>query len=93
MKPEPELQFPPAVATGLQEAVDRLREKVDSVYGDSSESEKMADLHYLAHELVDQQMADLAETDPSLEHGALLDLREKIRRHAHRLIEKTRRGG
>lgn len=84
------MSFPAEVSAGLDEAVRRLREKVDSVYSGSPESEKMADLHYLAHELVDQQMIDLAAADPSLEHGALLDLREQIGRHVHRLIEKTR---
>ena len=85
-----QVSFPPEVAAGLQEAVDRLRQKVDAVYGDSTEEEKMADLHYLAHELVDRQMSELAEADPSLEHGALLDLREQVGRHVHRLIERTR---
>lgn len=75
----------------LREAVDRLRDKVDAVYADASESEKMADLHYLAHELVDRQMGELAADDPDLERGALLDLREQVGRHVHRLIEATRR--
>ncbi|MEM1177254.1 MAG: hypothetical protein AAGM22_02820 [Acidobacteriota bacterium] len=82
--------FPPAVAAGLQEAVDRLREKVDAVYGEASEMEKMADLHYLAHELVDRQMDELAEADPDLVDGPLLDVREQVGRYVHRLIEKTR---
>ncbi|MEM8933864.1 MAG: hypothetical protein AAGE94_21920 [Acidobacteriota bacterium] len=91
MSNAPDPSFSPALKTGLQEAVERLREKVDAVYRDASESEKMADLHYLAHELVDQQVARVAEADPSLEDGALLDLRERVGRHVHRLIEATRR--
>ena len=83
--------FPLEVAAGLQEAVDRLRDKIDAVYGDSTEIDRMADFHYLAHELVDQQMAELADADPSLERGALLDLREQIGRYVHRLVEQSRR--
>ncbi len=85
--------FPPEVALGLQEAIDRLRDKIDAVYGDSTEIDRMADFHYLAHELVDQQMSELAEGDPSLERGALLDLREQIGRYVHRLVEKSRHFG
>ncbi|MEM6794653.1 MAG: hypothetical protein AAF725_11785 [Acidobacteriota bacterium] len=82
--------FPKEIAAALQVAIDQLREKVDAAYGDSPEDEKMADLHYLAHELVDRQMSELAEADPSLEQGALLDLRERVGRYVHRLIERTR---
>lgn len=91
MTTETSISFPPAVAAGLQKAVDRLREKVDAVYGEASESEKMADLHYLAHELVDRQMDELAAADPELVDGPLLDLREQVGRYVHRLIEETRR--
>ena len=83
--------FPPEVASGLQQAVERLRDKIDSVYGESDEVERMADFHYLAHELVDQQMSELAEADPSLERGVLLDLREQVGRYVHRLVEQSRR--
>lgn len=83
--------FPDDLRQRLDEAVARLRSKVDSVYADSPEHEKMADLHYLAHELVDQEMAELADADKDLERGALLDLREKVGRHVHRLIERTRK--
>ena len=83
--------FPPEVAAGLQEAVERLRDKIDSVYAESQEIERMADFHYLAHELVDQTMAELAESDPSLERGALLDLRDQVGRYVHRLVEQSRR--
>lgn len=83
--------FPPEVASGLQQAVERLRDKIDAAYADSDESDRMADFHYLAHELVDQQMAELAESDPSLERGALLDLREQVGRYVHRLVEQNRR--
>ena len=93
MPNESDTPFPPALETGLREAVERLRDKVDAVYSDASEAEKMADLHYLAHELVDQHLAELVEADPSQEQGALLDLREKVRRHVHRMIETTRRSG
>ena len=82
--------FPPQIAQGLQEAVDRLRDRIEDAYGDSTEIDKMADFHYLAHELVDQQMSELAEGDPSLERGALLDLREQIGRYVHRLVEQSR---
>ncbi|MCG8455643.1 MAG: hypothetical protein MI919_05125 [Holophagales bacterium] len=85
------ISLPSEVTAGLEQAVHRLRQKVDAVYGASEEAEKMADLHYLAHELVDRQMVDLADKDPSQEQGALLDLRERVARHVHRLIEKTRR--
>ena len=85
--------FPPEVALGLQKAIDRLRDKIDAVYGDSTEIDRMADFHYLAHELVDQQMSELAEGDPSLERGALLDLREQIGRYVHRLVEQSRHFG
>ncbi|MEM9557628.1 MAG: hypothetical protein AAGC60_25445 [Acidobacteriota bacterium] len=84
-------QFPAEIRSTLQAAVQRLREKVDAVYEDSAEHEKMADLHYFVHELVDQQMGELAADDPELEHGALLDLREQVARYVHRLIEDTRR--
>jgi hypothetical protein len=90
MTTELKISLSPDVLAGLEEAVTRLRAKVDAVFEDSPESDKMADLHYLAHELVDQQMVELADEDPSLEQGALLHLREQVGRHVHRLIEKTR---
>lgn len=86
------LPLSPALEASLELAVERLREKVDAVYVDSDEAEKMADLHYLAHELVDQHMEELVERDPDLERSALLDLREQVARRVHRLIEGTRKG-
>ncbi|MEM1203659.1 MAG: hypothetical protein AAGN66_10560 [Acidobacteriota bacterium] len=83
--------FPAEIQTALEQAVDGLRAELDKLYGDS-EAEKMADLHYLAHELVDQQMSEIAAADPDQEQGALLDLREQVGRHVHRLIEATRVG-
>jgi len=87
-----EVKFPADLRERLEEAVSRLRAKVDAVYVDSTESEKMADLHYFVHELVDHELSELAASDSDLEHGALLDLREQVARHVHRLIEATRRG-
>lgn len=75
----------------LDEAVRRLREKVDGLYGDLGECEKLADLHFLAHELVDDQIGELSAADPGLSQPALLDLREQIGRYVHRVIERTRR--
>lgn len=87
-----QVSFSAELERGLEEAVKRLREKVDAVYGDCCEAEKMADLHYLAHEMVDREMALLVEAEPEVEATALVDLREQVGRHTHRLIEKTRRG-
>lgn len=93
MKSTDTFQFPSPVAAGLQEAVERLRDKIDEAYADSTDLDRMADFHYLAHELVDQQMAELAVADPELERGALLDLREQVGRYVHRLVEQSRRVG
>lgn len=86
-----EVKFPADLRERLDQAVQKLRAKVDAVYADATEQEKMADLHYFVHELVDHELSELSSDDPELEHGALLDLREKVARHVHRLIEKTRR--
>lgn len=93
MKTEWQAGLSAELEQSLGEAVKRLRAKVDVVYCETCESEKMADLHYLAQELVDQQMEDLAAAGPELEMAALVDLRERVRRHVHRLIEQTRRAG
>lgn len=85
-----EVKFPSDLRERLDEAVTKLRAKVDTVYVDSTEAEKMADLHYFVHELVDHELSELADADSELEHGALLDLREQVARHVHRLIEATR---
>ena len=86
-----EVKFPADLRQRLDEAVHRLRAKVDTVYTDATESEKMADLHYFVHELVDHELSELSSGDSDLEHGALLDLREQVARHVHRLIEATRK--
>ncbi|MDA8019419.1 MAG: hypothetical protein MPN21_18410 [Thermoanaerobaculia bacterium] len=88
-----EVKFPPHLRERLDEAVSRLRAKVDAVYVEATEAEKMADLHYFVHELVDHELSELSDGDTALEHGALLDLRERVARHVHRLIESTRRTG
>ena len=89
--PRLQVSFSTELESGLVEAVKKLREKVDAVYGDCCEEEKMADLHYLAHDMVDREMDLLVAADPDVEQTALIDLREQVRRHVHRLIEKTRR--
>lgn len=86
-----QVSFSAELERGLEEAVTRLRAKVDAVYGDCCEEEKMADLHYLAHDLIDREMDLLVAGDSEVEHTALVDLREQVRRRVHRLIEKTRR--
>ena len=87
------LPLSPALEASLELAVQRLRDKVDAVFTGSDEAEKMADLHYLAHELVDQHMEALVDKDPDLERSALVDLREQVARRVHRLIEATRSPG
>jgi hypothetical protein len=89
--PRLQVSFSAELERGLGEAVKKLREKVDAVYGDCCEEEKMADLHYLAHDIVDREMDLLVAADPEVENTGLVDLREEVRRHIHRLIEKTRR--
>lgn len=89
--PRLQVSFSAELESGLQTAVAKLREKVDAVYGDCCEEEKMADLHYLAHDIVDREMDLLVAADPEVENTGLVDLREQVRRHIHRLIEKTRR--
>lgn len=77
--------------SSLERAVVRLREKVDAVYENSDESEKMADLHYLAQELISQHLAEMVSHDPELEPSAMPDLHEQVARRVHRMIETTRR--
>jgi hypothetical protein len=84
-------RFGAELQRALDEAVRRLREKADVVYGSLGECEKLADLHFLAHELVDDQLGEIAAADPGLSQAALLDLREQIGRYVHRVIERTRR--
>ena len=86
-----QVSFSAELKAGLDEAIKGLREKVDAVYGDCCEEEKMADLHYLAHDLVDREMEVLVAGDPEIEQTAIVDLREQVGRYVHRLIEKTRR--
>lgn len=83
--------FSEELQAGLAAAVHQLRERVDAVYCDTCETEKMADLHYLAHELVDREIEELVAAEPELEQAAIVDLREQVRRHVHRLIEKSRK--
>lgn len=89
--PRLQVSFSSELESNLEKTVQGLREKVDAVYGDCCEEEKMADLHYLAHDIVDREMDLLLAADSELEQTALVDLREQVRRHVHRLIEKTRR--
>jgi hypothetical protein len=91
MKTEWQAGLSAELEQSLEEAVKRLRAKVDAVYCETCESEKMADLHYLAQELVDQEMEAVVAGEAEPEAAALLELRERVRRHVHRLIEATRR--
>ncbi|MEL7061594.1 MAG: hypothetical protein AAGN46_16330 [Acidobacteriota bacterium] len=86
-----DIQFSAELEQRLADAVERLRSKVDDVYRESSEAEKLADLHYLAFELVDVQMDQIADEHPQMADGALLELRERVARRVHLLIERTRR--
>jgi len=74
----------------LKNAVDRFLEEAVGIYAGASEEVMMADVHQVAHEILDRQLALYASTNIDADPSEVEQTRQSMGRYVHLLIEKAR---
>lgn len=71
-------------------AVQKFKREADQVYKGKPIELKMAELHSVAHEIVDRQIAKMAQREPDVTEKEVEETKRDLARLVHLLIEKER---
>jgi hypothetical protein len=74
----------------LKNSVNRFLEEAVRIYSGASEEVMMADVHQVAHEILDRQLALYASRNTDVDPAEVERTRQSMGRYVHLLIEKAR---